>query len=180
MERGAEYERRGQTGPALREYRSARTTDPENPYPYFAMGNVYLAMGHYLKAEDNFQRAIELDPEVGVFYNNLGWVYIETNRPVMASGTVRRGLALDLERPYVYLDTLGVVETILGNFAEAESFLLEAEGVIPLTDYEGLSHIYNHQIDLYMKTGEERKGDEARRKLRALGPFHFPRPYYYR
>jgi Tfp pilus assembly protein PilF len=153
------YEKRGETGLALREYKKA-------------------VRGYYLDAEDSFRKAIELDPNVGVFYNNLGWLYLETNRPIMADSVVRRGLVMDPIRSYIYLDTLGVVETRLANFGEAERLFNEALVHAPLVDTAALFHIYTHLLELYLITGDEKKADEAKDKIEELRRFEpfFPFP----
>lgn len=171
------YERRGETGLALREYKKAAMAEAGRAHPHFAMGNIYLAGGYYLEAEDSFLKAIELEPEVGVFYNNLGWLYLQTGRPIQADAIVRRGLVNDPRRSYIYFDTLGVVETVLGSFAEAELLLNEALASIPHTDTVGLFHIYTHLHELYLITGEEDKADEAKRRIRELGLIAPPFPY---
>jgi Tfp pilus assembly protein PilF len=172
------YEARGKTGLALREYKKAARIDESHPFPYFAMANIYLARGFYIEAEENYLKAIELDPDVGVFYNNLGWLYIETNRPILADSMVRQGIVNDIGRRYIYLDTLGVIETRLGNFGEAERLLNEALVTAPVIDTEALFHIYTHLLELYLVTGDEKKADEAKKKIKELRKFEpfFPYP----
>jgi Tfp pilus assembly protein PilF len=172
------YEARGETGLALREYKKAARFDESHSFPYFAMGNIYLARGYYIEAEENYLKAIELDPNVGVFYNNLGWLYIETHRLIMADSMVRQGLVNDLGRRYIYLDTLGVIEMRLRNFGEAERLLNEALVVAPVIDTAALFHIHTHLLELYIVTGDEKKADEAKRRIKELKRFEpfFPYP----
>jgi tetratricopeptide (TPR) repeat protein len=177
IELAAIYEKRGETDRALMEYEKASRVGGNNPYPYFAMGNIYLGRWLYIDAEDSYIKAIELDPDVGIFYNNLGWLYLETNRPIMADSVVRQGLVMDPGRSYIYLDTLGVIATRLGNFEEAEGLLNEAAVIIPAIDTLGLFHIYNHLVELYLITGDDEKADEMESKIDELRSFDPMLPY---
>lgn len=169
MQLASVYEKRGERNLALREYRNAAGADPSRAHPHFAMGNIYLASGYLLEAENNFLKAIEIEPDVGVFYNNLGWLYLYTNRPIAADSMAKRGLTLDPQRSYIYLDTLGVVETKLGNFQEAERLLKDALAFIPATDTFGLYHIYSHLHELYHVTGDGDKAEEIEKRIKELG-----------
>ncbi|MBI2400121.1 MAG: tetratricopeptide repeat protein, partial [Deltaproteobacteria bacterium] len=75
MKLGAIYESKGEFELALREYADAQAIDTKEPRVYFAMGNVYLKMKDYEKAEKEYLKSIELGAAPD-FYNNLSWVYI--------------------------------------------------------------------------------------------------------
>ena len=159
------YESRGRLTEALREYRKASELNPNDARPYFGMGNVYLGTRDYANAEASYLRAIELDPTKGAFFNNLGWVYIETGRLIIAQAMVMRGLTLDPRRQYIYLDTLGVIETRLGNYKEAERYFKRALAAIAPTDLYGLQKIYANLHDLYRITG---RTDEAEKTMKTI------------
>lgn len=159
------YESKGILEGAIREYEKAAGLLPFDARPYFGMGNANLKMRRYRQSEDNYLKAIELDPDKGVYYNNLGWVYMETGRLIEAQTMVTKGLTLDIANQYIYLDTLGVVETRFGNYAGAENLLKRAAADIPVNDIRGLIHIYTHLYELYVASGREKEAEETRKKL---------------
>lgn len=159
------YESKGNLDGAEKEYGTALLINSGDPRPHFGMGNIYLKKRLYDRAEESYLKAIDLDPERGVYFNNLGWVYIETGRPVIAQAIVTRGLTLDPARQYIYLDTLGVIETMVGNYDGAEVFFNRAAMTIQVTDTGGLINIYTHLYDLYLRAGRTKEAGDAKRKL---------------
>jgi len=57
-------------------------------------GVALLRSGHYTEAAELFQRAIELKPDFGVAYNNLGGIYIVLDRPRQALGFLQHALPI--------------------------------------------------------------------------------------
>ncbi|MBI5599903.1 MAG: tetratricopeptide repeat protein [Deltaproteobacteria bacterium] len=159
------YESKGNLDGAEKELRAALLVNSNDARPHFGMGNIYLKRRLYDRAEESYLKAIDLDPEKGVYFNNLGWVYVETGRPVIAQAIVTRGLTLDPARQYIYLDTLGVIETMVGNYEGAEGFFSRAAMTIPVTDTGGLINIYTHLYDLYLRAGRTKEAGDAKKKL---------------
>ena len=57
-------------------YRDAIKNDPENGYYYLTYGDFCLTNGLLKQAEENYVKAVELDPDNSVFYyNDLGYGY---------------------------------------------------------------------------------------------------------
>lgn len=168
MELGRIYESRGETGLALKEYRGAAALSRRSPLPYFSMGNVYLAAGIYIEAKENFNKAIDMDPTVGVFYNNLAWAHLETESYLEAEHWAQTGLTMDTNQPYIYMDTLGVVYTRTGSYEAAEKRLVEALVFAPVIDVRALYHIRTHLLDLYIRTKDDKKADGERDELEML------------
>ena len=97
------YESKEMLEPALKSYSRVLDLEPTDARAHFGMGNVYLKMRRYDEAEEHYKKAIELDPSKGAFYNNLAWLYIETANVITAMSMANRGMALDMERRYIYL-----------------------------------------------------------------------------
>jgi len=146
---GGIYESNGNLRPALREYERARDMRPGDGRSYFGIANVQLRLGSPGDAEDGYKKAIELDPSTGVYFNNLAWVYIKMQRYTDAYSMATRGAALDPRRPYIYLDTIGVVEMRLGNLSRAEQKLKEAAALMPPANRAGLLSVYENLRELY-------------------------------
>ncbi|MBI5588548.1 MAG: tetratricopeptide repeat protein [Deltaproteobacteria bacterium] len=163
---GSIYESRGERELAMREYRSAA----ERGYAeaYFAMANIHLKGSEYNEAEDDLLQAIAINPSNGAFYNNLGWLYMETNRLDKAQVAVNEALRADPAKSYAYLDTLGVIQMRRERLAEAQECLNRAASLVPEGEKEGLREIYGHLIELYTKTGDKEKAGVIEEKMKGL------------
>lgn len=185
MELGRIYEVRGDGELAMKEFaRAAALANGEDgeARAFFAVGNIRLARREHDLAEENFKRAIELDPTVGVYYNNIAWVYLEMDLYSLAEHNARMGLSLDIEKSFIYLDTIGVIATNTQRYDEAERLFKEALVFISVIDVVGLYHIYVHMHDLFEATGDSKKAGEVRDRIRELkvrwpGPGVYPGPY---
>lgn len=151
------YEAKGETGLAVQEYKKALEQDKTNPIAYFGLGNISYKKGKFADAEVYYKKAIENtpadDPRNAMFYNNLSWVYIETNKDLQeAERLVQKAIVLDAARAQIYQDTLGVMYTKLKEYEQAEkaflSALQNAQG-----DTTALRYIYQHLAELYRLTG---------------------------
>jgi type IV pilus biogenesis/stability protein PilW len=80
-ELGAGYYERGRMDVAIEELTEAQNLDPDNPkiYNYFAL--VYTVLGENAKAEQNFQRALQLSPNDPEVHHNWGWYLCSNDRP---------------------------------------------------------------------------------------------------
>ena len=79
---GLSYEREGEYGPALEQYKIA---SKNLPGAYLYMGNLYFQKGEYGKAEASYEKAIKMtgDPTA---YNNLAWLYLTMNKEMEKAG----------------------------------------------------------------------------------------------
>ena len=124
---GVIYEREGKNDLAIREYKSAISSDKNLITPLVNLGNVYFKDGEFTKSEKSYKKALELDGTNLEAANNLASLYIETG------GQYEEGLKymltatenLKMVPPYA-LDTIGVLYLKLGDNSEAEKFLMEA------------------------------------------------------
>jgi type IV pilus assembly protein PilF len=76
----AGYYRSGQLAVALEEARRATQIDPNYAEAYGLLGLVYMEMQDRREAEDNFQRALKLDPSSSELANNYGWFLCQGGR----------------------------------------------------------------------------------------------------
>lgn len=132
---GVTYERKGELGPAAREYERALKKDGKSFRARLNLGNVRLAEKRYGEARREYLAALSLRPADPEATNNLAWAAIlsgndreEALRRVDAVLAAREahpppgdGLTPSL------LDTRGVLLTRLARFAEAESAFERAE-----------------------------------------------------
>lgn len=124
---GVIYEREGKLDLAIREYKSAISSDSSLVTPVVNLGNVYFKQGEYTKAEKYYNKALEKDETNLQAANNLASLYIETG------SNYKEGLnhmllaikGLDTVPPYA-LDTIGVLYLRLEDRKNAETFLIRA------------------------------------------------------
>jgi Tfp pilus assembly protein PilF len=162
------YESRGDIDLALRHFAMSIEADKANPEAYFAMANLNLRIGRYDRAEAAYKKAIRLEPSHAPFYNNLGWLYMETGRLVKAGAMAMEAIERDRAGSYVYLDTLAVIQTKGGKYPEAEKSLNEALELTPPGDKGSRGIIYGHLLDLYEKSGEAEKAEGVQERIEAL------------
>jgi len=167
------YEAKGEIELAVEEYKKALEQDKTNPMVYFGLGNISFKQGKHTDAEDYYKKAIENtspdDQKNAMLYNNLSWVYIETNKKLAEAETLaQKAVRLDTARVYIYLDTLGVIYTRLNEYEKAEDSLLTALKNAPY-EKTALRHINIHLFELYEIKGDRYKLREVVERLRGLG-----------
>ena len=166
------YETNGEIELAVEEYKNALEHDKTNPMAYFGLGNISYKKGKYTDAEDYYKKAIASadadDPRNAMFYNNLSWIYIDTNKELKQAETLtQKAMLLDDEGGRIYLDTLGVIYTKLKEYAKAEEALLSALKNAP-DDKTALRHINMHLLELYRTQGANDKMREIAERLKGL------------
>jgi uncharacterized protein HemY len=95
---------------------------PDNPTYHFTLGNIYYEEGNLKKAEAQFKRALDLNPEDPEILNNLAWLYAtadvkELRKPAEALRLSQKAARIS-PRPHI-LDTLGESYFINGRYEEA-------------------------------------------------------------
>ena len=160
------YESKGEEELALREYLSAA----ERGYAeaYFAMANIHIKKAEYGEAASELLKAIEADPSKGRYYNNLGWVYMETGRLKEAEEAVKRAISQGPSELPAYLDTLGLIQMKGERFTESEDTFMRALSLSGKGAGDGAGEIYGHLLELYRRTGQGEKAAGVEEKLRNL------------
>ncbi|MBI5048902.1 MAG: tetratricopeptide repeat protein [Deltaproteobacteria bacterium] len=171
------YEAKGETELAVQEYKKALDQDKTNSMAYFGLGNISFKKGQYADAEDYYKKTIENtpadNPRIAMFYNNISWVYIETNKELkQAEKLTQKALDLDSARMHIYLDTLGVIYTKLKEYTKAEEALLSALQDAP-DDKTVLMHINTHLVELYQLQCDKDKLREAVERLKRFATDKF-------
>ncbi|MBI5326683.1 MAG: tetratricopeptide repeat protein [Deltaproteobacteria bacterium] len=166
------YEAKGETELAVQEYKKALEQDKTSSMAYFGLGNIAFKKGQYADAEGYYKKTIENTPaddlRNAMFYNNISWIYIETNRELkQAEKLTQKALDLDSAKMRIYLDTLGVIYTKLNEYTKAEDALLSALKNSS-DDKTALRHINMHLVELYQLKGDKDKLHEAAERLRGL------------
>jgi tetratricopeptide (TPR) repeat protein len=106
----------------------ARTNGKNALYPYW-LGRLDYDADHYENAILQFQKAIQLAPDMAQAYNNLGLCYYRQNMNQLAVVNYQKAIELNLKSghpdAWPYLN-LAVTERSLNQRSEAEAHLREA------------------------------------------------------
>jgi len=161
---------------------------------YFLMGKCNKGNKEYLKAEKNFQRAIDINPDYAPAYNGLGLVYDMTGKREKAWKFYKKAIQLNPARADFY-NNFGFSEIIGKRFQEAELHLLKSIALKPdfIKAKNNLALVYimtdkdekafailknNFPLNiacynmgaLYIKKGDKKKADEMYKKAIELHP----------
>lgn len=129
---GAGYYERGQMDVALDELNQALKLDPNYAPAYNIMGLVYSVLGEDGKAEQNFQRALQLAPQDSEIIHNWGW-YLCTHKRERESlpqfdAAVRNPL---YRTPEIALVNAGRCAQAIGEVRAAENYYRRALAAQP-------------------------------------------------
>ncbi|MEM7465290.1 MAG: type IV pilus biogenesis/stability protein PilW [Pseudomonadota bacterium] len=112
---------------ALKKLDKATSTDSSYPDAYNALGIVYSQIGEIEKADENFQRALRLDPENSLTLNNYGQFLCKNADPQKGQEMFARATANPLYKtPEVALTNAGTCSLDQGKQDEAENYFREA------------------------------------------------------
>jgi type IV pilus assembly protein PilF len=162
-ELGAGYYERGQMDVAIDELNEAVKLDPNNAKAYNTYALVYAVLGEPQKAEQNFQRALQLSPDDPEIRQNWGF-YLCTHGQQKASLAEFEIAARNTlyKTPEIPLVNAGRCSASLNEFALAESYFRRALAASPNNEAATLG-----LAQLAYRAG---RLDEARRYLRTLRP----------
>lgn len=124
---GAGYLGMGKLGIALEELKVALESDSRYAPAYNYLGLVYMELREDAKAEENFQRALSLDPVNSEANNNYGWFLCQRKRPADSIAYFTKALKNPLyETPEKAYLNAGICSVKKGDDQAAEEFLLRA------------------------------------------------------
>ena len=144
---------------------------------FYVRGIAYERVGEWPKAEADFLRALELEPDQPLVLNYLGYSWVEQERNLDEARTmIEKAVELRPDDGYI-VDSLGWVAYMLGDFEEAARQLELAVELVP-----GDPIINDHLGDAYWQVGrlnearfqwhrvltlepEDELADQVRRKL---------------
>ncbi len=151
IKKGQIYELEGDSLRAFKEYKKAIKIAGKDYRGYFRMANLQQKIGDFDSAELNFEKAMELSPQNPLIHNNLAWLYIETNRAGFAESLILEILSKDMDRNYIYHDTLATAYYHMFNYILAKQYYNEAILYVPAQDIRSQLSIYSHIRDMYLR-----------------------------
>jgi len=122
---------------------------------HIQLGEAYAAVNNVEKAEYNYERSLELDPDNDMAMNAYSKYLANSNKELeRAKGMMLRVLELQPNQP-VYQDTYGWVLYKIGDYAEAEKWVAKA------ASKSDKPEILEHYGDILLKMGKQ---DDAIKK----------------
>lgn len=119
---------------------------------YFQRGIAYERLKQWDKAEPNFKKALELNPDQPQVLNYLGYTWVDMNRNLKEGlDMIKRAVELRQDDGYI-VDSLGWAYFRLNRFPEAAAELERAAEL-----KAGDPTINDHLGDAYWRTGRERE-----------------------
>jgi type IV pilus assembly protein PilF len=126
------YYERGQMAIAIEELNRAVATDPNYAPAYNIYGLVYAMLGDDRKAEQSFQRALELAPNDSEVHHNWGWYLCQHKREREALAQFEIAVSNSLYRtPEIALVNAGRCAQTMGDVRSAESYFRRALAAQP-------------------------------------------------
>ena len=124
LELASAYFGRGQTDTALQEVKLALAAKPDLPAAYNLQGLIYATLGDDKLAEENYRRALQLNPRDADTLHNYGWLLCQQKRYADAEAQFQQALAMpQYANAARTLTAQGVCEARAGNLERAEATL---------------------------------------------------------
>jgi len=126
------YYERGQMDVAIEELNVAVSLDPGYAPAYNIYGLVYAVLGEERKAEQNFERALQLSPSDSDIHHNWGWYLCQHKREREALAQFEIAVRNPLYRtPEIALVNAGRCAMTLGDVRSAETYFRRALSAQP-------------------------------------------------
>ena len=104
-------------------------------------GDIYDEAGYYKRAEAFFRKALSLEPDNPVRFNNLGYFLINRDINPQEGLTLADKAVKSDPNSYFFLDTKGWGLFKLGKYEEALKLLEKSDSLKPIYNYELYMHI---------------------------------------
>jgi type IV pilus assembly protein PilF len=127
LQLAASYYQQGEYKTAIDETRHALQLDPDLAGGYGMLGIIYMNLNDRREAEQNFTRALALDPSSGELNNNYGWYLCQTKRERESIKYFEKATENRLyTTPAMALENAGVCLFQINDMAGAEQYLKRA------------------------------------------------------
>jgi type IV pilus assembly protein PilF len=146
LELASSYYSEGKTDVALDELKTVITADPTLGEAYNLRGLIFMRLGDNRQAEDNFRRAMTLNPRDADALHNFGWLQCQQGRYQESTRAFEQAMASPLyPGRSKTLMALGLCQARAGLLADAERNLArsyELDAGNPITGYNLANLLY--------------------------------------
>lgn len=164
LKRGSTYRERGDLDAALKDLRRASELDPTATLPLELLGDTYLALQRFDRAEDRYQTYLGLDDRSPRVWYKLGLAYYRAADPARAREPLQKAVALDKAMAEAQL-LLGLCLRDLGEAVLARKSLETAAQLAP-----GLTAPREALAGLFAAAGDNARAIDQLEALAALDP----------
>jgi tetratricopeptide (TPR) repeat protein len=124
--RGETLLARGDRPAARRAFEEASALAPNAVLLHTVIGELMTVDGDAAAAAERYKRILKLEPANAVALNNLAYdIAVREKKPGEALAMARKALSLSPREPTI-MDTVGWIEFLIGNTAEANRLLVQA------------------------------------------------------
>ena len=126
---------------AIKELETATQLDASQHVVFAQLGEAYLgsartrraeeAQAHFVKAQENYQKAIAMKPDDASYYNNYGLALAQAGKGAEAQEALGKAAQLDPPNAGRYFFNLGAVQVNAGKTKEAAEAFLKATQADP-------------------------------------------------
>jgi tetratricopeptide (TPR) repeat protein len=148
---------------AIRHFEKALSISPKYQDVFGEMGLAYFYAGDNIKAMENFQKAVAIQPDAKV-YSNMGMIYFQQNNLLEAQKVYEKSIQLD-PRYVDGLRNLGSALAMQGKFSEAIPYFKRA---IEFKPKEAI--LYFFLGSAYRDSGDAANGQTYLNKAYQLDP----------
>lgn len=128
-----------------------------------SLGEIYHSEEQYKESDENFEIALELDPENPLTLNNYAYfLSLRNERLSDAAEMVKKALKKS-PTSSAYLDTYGWILYLQNDLTGAEEWIKKA------IDHGGIGEVYEHYGDVQMKLGNTQMAEEYWQKAKESG-----------
>jgi tetratricopeptide (TPR) repeat protein len=130
LQMGQIYKNQGNDGAAIQAYEHGLALGPSAPI-VTEIGNIYQSEGDLSKATDQFQKALDMDPNFAVAANNLAWIYAEQGQNLDVALELARKAKAQQPEVSSFTDTLAWVMFRRGDYSGALPLLQDCVKKVP-------------------------------------------------
>jgi type IV pilus assembly protein PilF len=134
------YFARGQADTALAEIDTAIKIKPDYVQAFNLRGLIYASLGDTAKSDENFQRALKINPRDTSVMQNYGWVLCQSQRYAAAEEQFRNALNQPNYREAAQtLRAMGVCQAREGRLQDAQQSLVRSYQIDPASPATAVS-----------------------------------------
>jgi len=155
---GLAYSRLGQPAPAIQMLQQSYKLNPKDMNTLGQLALTYDGLKHWKDSDSLYEEALRVDSTSAasaIILNNYGYSLAERGLQLQrALGMATKAVALEPDNAS-YLDTLGWVYFMLGNYTEAERYIAKA-----VATGAASAEVTEHLGDVYFRLGNKDKAIE--------------------
>lgn len=125
---GFVYSEQGRSEEAEKSFKASLTKSPENTIAILGLGELYFKKEEFLKAEDNFRRALSIDVSNGRAWNDMGILYLKCGEQHRAMVYFQNGTECMNEDARFNLGMLLIEQNRLSEAKNTLKPLLDSDG----------------------------------------------------